>query len=364
MRKRIPLRYFDKTLFLTPVLIFVIGVLSIYSASVKTGGMIDQSFVVRQLLWMGIAMLGVFLLIRVDYFKFQDIAWPCYFVSLFFLVLVLFMPVRLGAHRWISIAGFNFQPSELAKLSVILVLSQFFANERIEFVSRRKKWLPFLVVAVPFLLILKEPDLGTALTLIPILFSMLYLWGLKLRTLLALTMAAILASPLLFMVLKEYQKARLLVFINPNMDPLGAGYTIIQSKIAIGSGGLLGKGFMGGTQNQLQFIPERHTDFIFPVIAEEGGLLAAVFILALFVVIVKRGYEICGQTPDRFGQQLACGITTMIGMQTIINLGMTMGLLPVVGMPLPLVSYGGSSILITMLSIGILINIRMRRSLF
>ncbi len=363
MRKRLNFRHFDKILFLTPVLIFAIGILSIYSVSVKGNGIIDQSLVVRQLLWMGIAMLGVFLLIRVDYFKFQDLAWPCYFVSLFFLVVVLFMPVRLGAHRWISIAGFNFQPSEFAKLSVILVLSQFFANHRIEFVHKRKKWLPFLVVAVPFLLILKEPDLGTALTLIPILFAMLYLWGLKPKTLLLLTLAAILASPLFFMVLKEYQKARLLVFVNPNMDPLGAGYTIIQSKIAIGSGGLFGKGFMGGTQNQLQFVPERHTDFIFPVIAEEGGLITAVFVLTLFMVILKKGYAVCGQTPDRFGQQLACGITTMIGVQTIINLGMTMGLLPVVGMPLPLVSYGGSSILITMLSISILINIKMRRSL-
>ena len=166
------------------------------------------------------------------------------------------------------------------------------------------------------------------------------------------------------MFLKEYQRSRLLVFINPNLDPLGAGYTIIQSKIAIGSGGLFGKGFMGGTQNQLNFLPERHTDFIFGVVGEEGGFIAAILVVSLFWLIIRRGYQICGQTPDRFGSQLACGITTMLGIQTIINLGMTMGLLPVVGVPLPLVSYGGTSVVMTMFAIGLLINIKMHRSLF
>ena len=152
--------------------------------------------------------------------------------------------------------------------------------------------------------------------------------------------------------------------MNPNLDPLGAGYTIIQSKISIGSGGLWGQGFMEGTQNQLKFLPERHTDFIFGVIGEEGGFAASILVIILFWLIVRRGYQICGQTPDRFGSQLACGITTMLGLQAIINLGMTMGLLPVVGVPLPLVSYGGTSVVLTMLAIGLLINIKIHRSLF
>ncbi|PIU40282.1 MAG: rod shape-determining protein RodA [Candidatus Omnitrophica bacterium CG07_land_8_20_14_0_80_50_8] len=277
---------------------------------------------------------------------------------------VFFMPARLGAHRWIPLGGFNFQPSELAKFSIILALSQFFSDHRPALMPKTKWAVLFSMVAVPFLLILKEPDLGTALILVPVFFAMLYLWGFRLKYIVIFILAACLASPVLFHFLKDYQKDRLMVFINPNADPLGAGYTIIQSKIAIGSGGLFGKGFMGGTQNQLKFIPERHTDFIFAVIAEEGGLAASVVILTLFWVIVKKGFRICSQTPDRFGSQLACGISTMLGLQAIINLGMTMGLLPVVGVPLPLVSYGGSSVVITMLSIGLLLNLKMHRPLF
>ena len=151
--------------------------------------------------------------------------------------------------------------------------------------------------------------------------------------------------------------------MNPNLDPLGAGYTIIQSKIAIGSGGLLGKGFMGGTQTHLQFLPEKHTDFIFGVVAEEGGFLVCLLLLFLFGLIVKKGYEICGETSDRFGSQLACGITTMLGLQTFTNMGMTMGILPVVGVPLPLVSYGGTSVIMTMLAIGFLLNIKVYKPL-
>ena len=364
MRKKISFRQFDFFLFATPVLIFMVGLLSIYSASHQSGQTLDESLAVRQILWMAVGIAFVFLMVRIDYFKFQDIAWPSYIVSVFFLLAVLFTPARLGAHRWISLGGFNFQPSEFAKLAVILVLSQFFSENRLEYISWEKKSFIFLIVALPFLLILKEPDLGTALTLIPILIAMLYLWGIKLKEVFILIGLGLLAVPLCFGILKDYQKARLLVFMNPSLDPLGAGYTIIQSKIAIGSGGFFGKGFMAGTQNQLQFIPEKHTDFIFPVIAEEGGFVAATVVLGLFFLIIKKGFQICAVTPDRFGSQLACGISMMLAMQVLINIGMTMGVLPVVGMPLPLVSYGGSSVVMTMISIGFLLNIKMHRPLF
>ena len=363
MRKRVSLRYFDKTLFVTPILIFIIGILSIYSASFKTNQPFDESLVLKQLLWMGVGMLAVLLVVRLEYFRLQDFAWPLYLFSNVLLLIVLFMPARLGAHRWIPLGGFNLQPSELAKFAVILLLARFFSENRLEFLPAGRRWLPLVFVAVPFALILKEPDLGTALALIPVLFAMLYLWGVKPRHLLLILAIGAVVSPFLFQFLKEYQKARLLVFINPNADPLGAGYTIIQSKIAIGSGGILGKGFMGGTQNQLNFLPERHTDFIFAVIAEEGGLLASLAVITLFWIIVKKGFVIAGQTPDRFGSQLACGIATLLGFQSLVNLGMTMGLLPVVGIPLPLISYGGSSIFITMLSIGLLLNIKLHRPL-
>jgi len=364
VRKRISFRQFDKQLFLTPVLIFVIGLFSIYSASFKSAQTIDQILAMRQIAWMGIGILLVFLIVRFDYFKLQDFVWPAYFLSIFFLVLVLFMPARLGAHRWIPLGGFNFQPSEFAKLAVILALADFFTHRRLEYSSKTKWMIPVATVGVPFLLILKEPDLGTALTLVPIFLAALYFWGVKPKTIFLVIGLLLLVAPLGFPFLKEYQKSRLLVFVNPNLDPLGAGYTIIQSKIAIGSGGIFGKGFMSGTQNQLNFVPERHTDFIFSVIAEEGGFIVSAVVLILFWLIVQKGYIIASQTPDRFGNQLACGITTMIAVQTIINLGMTMGLLPVVGMPLPLVSYGGSSVVVTMISIGILLNIKMHRPLF
>lgn len=364
MRGRTPFSRFDKLLFFTPIAIFAIGILSVYSASYKVHQSLNDQLALRQLLWMGIAVLVVFLAVRWSYFRLVDFAWPLYFTSLFFLVLVLFMPARMGARRWLDLGGFNFQPSELAKIAVVMVLSRYFSSNRIEFISKGRMIEPFLIVGVPFLLILKEPDLGTGLILLPVFLSMLYVWGVRPRLILALILAGALASPVLFHFLKEYQRTRLLVFVNPNLDPLGAGYTIIQSKIAIGSGGFFGKGFMGGTQNQLKFLPERHTDFIFGVIGEEGGFLAAALVLFLFWLIIRRGYQIAGQTPDRFGSQLACGITTMLAFQTFVNLGMTMGVLPVVGVPLPLVSYGGTSVLMTMLSIGLLINIKVHRSLF
>ncbi len=364
MNRKNPFSYFDKLLFFTPIAIFLIGILSIYSASFKAQQPLDDTLAARQFLWMGIGIFIIFLVARWDYFKWVDFAWPAYFLSLIFLIAVLFMPPRFGARRWIDLGGFNFQPSEFAKLAVILTLSRFFSTHRVEFISKKQWLFPFGIVLVPFFLILKEPDLGTGLILIPVFLSMLYLWGFSSRKLLLLMGALVVLSPVFFMFLKEYQRSRLLVFMNPNLDPLGAGYTIIQSKIAIGSGGFFGKGFMGGTQNQLKFLPERHTDFIFGVIGEEGGLIASILVVVLFWLIVRRGYQICGQTPDRFGSQLACGITTMLAVQTIINLGMTMGLLPVVGVPLPLVSYGGTSVVMTMFAIGLLINIQIRRSLF
>ena len=364
MKRKINLFRIDKALLFAPLLIFGIGLLSILSTSMRSDQSFDEKFVLRQVLWMTIGILFLLLVIRIPYFRLADLAWPFYFVSVFLLVLVLFMPARLGAHRWIGLSQLNLQPSELAKLSVIFVLARFFDNNRIEYLSKDQRLMPFLIVAFPFVLILKEPDLGTALTLLPVLFAMLYLWGFRPKSLAALVLAGAVLSPFLFHFLKDYQKARLLVFVNPNADPLGAGYTIIQSKIAIGSGGLFGKGLFGGTQNQLNFVPENHTDFIFAVIAEEGGFIASAAVLALLFWIVRRGFAICQGTPDRFGSQLACGLTTLFAAQSIVNLGMTMGLLPVVGVPLPLVSYGGSQIVVTMLILGLLINIKIHKPLF
>ncbi len=365
MRKKIDFRNFDQGLFFAPIFIFLIGILSIHSASFKGQEMVLQALVIKQMLWMGIGLLMMFWVIRSDYYRLLDWAWPLYILSLVLLVAVFFTPARLGAHRWIHVAGaFNIQPSEVAKLAVILMLARFFTNHRPEFISVARLFQLFLIVGLPFALILKEPDLGTGLLLVPVFLAMLYLWGYPLKKILLLVGCAILVAPILILFLKDYQKARLMVFMNPNTDPLGAGYTIIQSKIAIGSGGLFGKGFLSGTQNRLQFLPEKHTDFIFGVIGEEGGFLACGLVVFLWVVVTLRGYQVAAKTPERFGSALACGLTTLIASQAVINLGMTTGLLPVVGVPLPLVSYGGTSVVLTMISLGLLINIKLRRPLF
>lgn len=354
----------DYTLLLLPILIFAAGLFFIYSASWREGRPLDQSLVIRQTVWMGIALAVTYISLRFHYRILADIAWPLYIVSVLLLVFVLFMPPRLGAHRWIDLGLFNFQPSELAKLSVIVVLAAFLKEHR--FMAAR--WMhvlaPFLIVGIPVLLILKEPDLGTSILFMPVLFSMVYVWGFRLRWIVFILLAAMIFSPLLYHQLHDYQKSRFLIFLNPQMDPLGAGYTIIQSKIAIGSGGLFGKGFLSGSQTQLEFLPEKHTDFIFSVIGEEGGFLGAMVVVLCYWIIAYKGFRIAHACNNRFGRLLATGITTLLSFQAVINMAMTIGLLPVVGMPLLLVSYGGSSLMVTMFLLGILINIGMRRDPF
>jgi rod shape determining protein RodA len=354
----------DHTLILLPILIFAAGLFFIYSASWREGRPLDQSLVLRQSFWMLIAVLVMVFSLRFHYRILADIAWPLYGASLVFLVVVLFMPARLGANRWIGLGFFNFQPSELAKLATITVLAAFLKEHRFVAADWKALLAPFFITAVPVLLILKEPDLGTGMIFVPVLFAMLYVWGFKLRWILVMAAIGAVAAPFLFHQLHEYQKNRILIFMNPEIDPLGAGYTIIQSKIAIGSGGLFGKGFLSGTQTQLQFLPEKHTDFIFSVIGEEGGFVGAMVVVVSYWIITYKGYRIAQECNNRFGRLLAAGITTLLAGQALVNMAMTSGLVPVVGMPLLLVSYGGSSLIVTMLLIGVLINIGMRRDPF
>jgi len=213
----------------------------------------------------------------------------------------------------------------------------------------------------PFLLILGQPDLGTALMLVPVFFTLLYIWGAKLKHLFFIIGCGLVMSPLSWFLLKDYQKERIMVFMNPDIDPLGAGYTVIQSRIAIGSGGAFGKGWLSGTQNQLNFLTERHTDFIFSVAGEEWGFVGGAILIALYYVLVKRAFEIARKTDDPCGTLAACGMATIMGIQVIVNISMTMGFMPVVGLPLPLVSYGGSSLLVTMIALGLLESVAIHR---
>ena len=314
---------------------------------------------------MGVGIVLLVLAISISYQRFIDIAYVLYALNVGLLALVLLLGhARLGAQRWFSIGGFAFQPSEFIKLSLILALSNYTAAKKDSMAELKSLIVPIMLLAIPFALVLMQPDLGTALLLVPIFFAIMVVSGARLKYLGIMILSGLAGLPVFWHALRDYQRQRLMVFINPNIDPLGAGYTIIQSKIAVGSGGLMGKGWLSGTQNQLNFIPERHTDFIFSVIGEEWGFLGAIALVLMYFFIVKRAFNIASLTSDLYGKTIASGIGVMIGLQVVINVAMTIGLMPVVGIPLPLVSYGGSSLIATLVAIGLLINVGIRRSTF
>lgn len=355
----------DKTLLALTVVISLMGLLAVYSATQAKGLPFSESFALRQFSWMVMGLVLALAIVSISYQKFIDIAYFLYAVNIILLVLVLMMGrARLGAQRWFSIGSFAFQPSEFIKLNLILALAGYIGSRGRDMGSMRSLAWPILLLAVPFVLVLLQPDLGTALVMVPVFFSMLLVGGASLRHIAGLLFIGLAAAPFFWHFLRDYQKERLMVFINPNTDPLGAGYTIIQSKIAVGSGGLFGKGWLSGTQNQLNFLPERHTDFIFSVIGEEWGLLGALVLLFLYLLIIRKAMNIESLTTDSYGRLIATGIGVMLAVQVVVNIGMTIGLMPIVGIPLPLVSYGGSSLIATFAAIGLLLNIGLRRSTF
>lgn len=364
MRSRL-FRNFDKTLLIVTLIIFVIGLSSIYSATYTEGSRIMRGLVFKQMLWMSIGLIFLLVIINIDYQRFIDLAYILFGLNIVVLIMVLLHGhTRFGAQRWFAIAGFGFQPSEFVKITFILALSSYlgsrakFSYHPLDFI------LPFIIMFLPLVLIYMQPDLGTALMLVPILFAMLLVRGVNIKHLVSIITLGLLSTPFLWFMLKDYQRERLSVFINPNADPLGAGYTMIQSRIAIGSGFLLGKGWLSGTQNQLNFLPERHTDFIFSVVGEEGGFIGCMILIGLYSILIYRGLKIAYNTADTYGRLMAIGIVTMFACQVIVNMGMASGFMPVVGLPLPLMSYGGSSLLTTMISVALLLNIGMRKPRF
>jgi rod shape determining protein RodA len=363
-----------RAIWIHAVLIIGFGLAALYSASFNNN-VVDVSVFYDQLFCAGLGVLLMFLLGRGDYRKFYDVAYIVYGISVFFLLLVLFMGRQaLGATRWFSIAGFSFQPSEFSKLAIIFFLGRYFSERRprgltFDFQSSlREIWAdliwPLMGVGISVVLIFKQPDLGTAILVMGIFLVMLYASGISLKLWGGLVAFLCAMMPVAWHLLKPYQKDRLLVFLNPSHDPLGAGYTITQSKIAVGSGELLGKGWLSGTQNQLNFLPERHTDFIFSVIGEEWGFLGGLFLVYCYSVIITCGFKIARHNKDPFGQLVALGIVTILGMQVVINIGMAMGLLPVVGITLPLISYGRTSFMVFALLLGFLINLSRKRTVF
>lgn len=344
----------------------VASIVNLYSATFPIREEGDAQVFIRQIYWYGLGFAVFLIMTTFNYFLLERLAYPAYFVSVALLILVLIIgKISSGSQRWLSLGSISFQPSELVKITLVLALARFFGEKK-EFKEYRLRdlWLPFALIVVPFILVVKEPDLGTALLLVLLGASVIFLAKIHWKSILIVILTVMVLAPFVWFHLKPYQQRRILTFLRPDMDPLGAGYHINQSKIAIGSGLLWGKGFLQGTQTRLHFLPEQHTDFAFSVWAEEWGFIGSIFLLALYFLIILWGIYIARNSKDKFGSMLAMGITSIIFWQVIINVGMVTGLLPVVGIPLVLFSYGGSSLVSTMGALGILMNIRMRRFMF
>ena len=353
------LNSFDWMLFIPAVALPLIGLAAIFSA---TAGTESAGAFQRQLFWLGLGVLALVVVLAIDYHTLAEFAYVFYGLALGFLALTLVAGRAVNASRsWLGYGGVQFQPSEMAKVATILMIAAYLGRERPDGLGSRNFAVICGIVILPVALILKQPDLGTAITFIPLLAGAALLAGIRVRTLVILALIAALALPLVWGQLKPYQKERVKTFVEPTRDPKGAGYQLIQSLIAVGSGGITGKGFLSGTQGHLQFLPEQHTDFIMAVLAEERGFVGSAFALGLYFLIIMRCVAAARGARDRLGVFLAMGVVCMFGGQVVLNIGVVLGLLPTTGVPLPLMSYGGSSLISTMIGLGLVLNVRMRR---
>jgi rod shape determining protein RodA len=357
--------HFDWTLLGIVLILASIGILNLYSATCK-GEVTGTPLYLKQIFWLMIGLGMMITVALIEYRFYSDFAYIVYSIALILLVMVLsYGIITSGAQRWVRIGSISFQPSEFVKLSFILAMARFFRRPPgREGYSLRDLPLPFLLLLLPMGLILKQPNLGTSIILLLIFFSVLIFVKIRWSTLLMIGLAGSAIVPLSWNFLKEYQKRRIITFFNPELDPLGAGYHLIQSKIALGSGGIIGKGFMNGTQCRLGFLPEQQTDFIFSALGEEWGLIGSLIVVGFYFILILWGLRIALQSKDRFGAILSFGVVAMLFWHIFINIGMVLGMMPVVGIPLPLLSYGGSFILSTLIGIGFLLNVSMRRYLF
>jgi rod shape determining protein RodA len=396
-------RDFDLQLLTAVFALCFIGIIAIYSAT-----QIDQPNLSglwqKQLFSLGLGLLLLAVTVAVPFRYFEAFAWPMYVMSIILLVAVLFAPPVMKAHRWINIGFVRFQPSELAKLSTVFVLAKILSAHDFSLDKFWKLLVPIGLVLLPSALVLVEPDLGTSLSFAALFLTMVFWQGLSFGNFFfmispVLSMLAVVSMPswigfMLLMAgafwffkvkfkyalpifltniligslapavwfgLKVYQRKRILTFINPDLDPKGAGWHVLQSKIAVGSGGFLGKGFLQGTQKKLSFLPEQHTDFIFSTFAEEFGFIGVLIVLSLFAWLLFRGIIIARQARNRFASFTAIGIIAVIGFHVFLNIGVTLGIMPVTGIPLPFLSYGGTSLITVLVMTGILLNIGLRR---
>jgi rod shape determining protein RodA len=395
---------FDWTVAVTALILSLIGILLIYSAKHYADVVVERGIYLRQMVWLFLSLCACAVVFFIPLRFYEIFSYVFYFVGVgMLLIILIFGSSKMGAVRWFSLGSLNLQPSEFAKIATIFALSRYLAYSKRSIYSFR--WLAVVmgIALLPALLILKQPDLGTSLVFFAILISMLFwagvpflylfllispfislicafhwaVWALfflvlvfilyrsRLNFMLSVSfllfnLAFGMITPLVWNRLHDYQKDRIIIFLDPGKDPQGAGYQILQSKIAIGSGGILGKGYLQGTQTKLAFLPHQHTDFVFSVLGEEFGLIGALVLLVLFSFLIMKGISIAHKTRNAFLSNVALGITGIFAFQMLINIGMTVGFLPVTGLPLPFVSYGGSSLLLSWILLGILLAIHYR----
>lgn len=346
----------------------LVGLINLYSATHGPHSNDVEPLFVNQLVWLAAGWSCFFISTLLDYSFISRIAYIVYFLNLGAILYVTFFgKVALGAQRWIDLGFFHYQPSETMKMCLIMVMAKILSIRSTEGrgMGMKELWWPLLILGIPFFLVVEQPDLGTALMLTAIGSSMILFCKVRKAILGSIIIAAMVAMPIAWKYgLRDYQRARIVNFISPTNDPRGSGYNSIQSKIAVGSGKMLGKGFRKGTQSQLEFLPERHTDFIYSVLSEEHGFVGSITTIALFCVLFLIAIRIASTARDKFGALLTVGVVSYVFWHMFVNMGMVIGLLPIVGVPLPLLSYGGSSMLTTMTGLGIISSVAYRRYIF
>ena len=357
---------FDWLVVGTVVTLSLIGIMTIYSATRPLGGGPHPNYYIKQMYWLVVGLAAMFAVVSFDYKWLDRGAYVLYGVCLLLLLAVALKGrTGLGATRWLSLGPLSFQPSEFFKLVYIITLARFLGTMR-GTLSVRDMAIAFgAFTLVPLLLLLKQPDLGTAVVLLMIFALLLLSKGVGRKVVVVVFAVALISIPFVGNIvwdeMKDYQKKRIVAFLQPDIDPVGVSYHINQSKVAIGSGGITGKGYMKGTQGPFRFLPEKHTDFVFAVFAEEWGFIGSAVLLLIYLVLIMHGIHIATEAKDEFGRLLAMGITFMYSIYCFINIGMTVGFAPVVGIPLPFMSYGGTAMVTNFIAAGILINIRARR---
>ncbi len=386
--------HFDWLIFSISIILSLLGILTIYSATrvpVYEGNIVSYGseiitvskgegtttgtsaissfrpdFYERQIIWLLAGIVVFISILFIDYQWLKRFAYILYCGSIILLIVVLFIGKKsMGASRWINLGFFSFQPTDLFKITFLIMMAAYLDDIKTRLTAPVTFKIFLLFVFLPVLLIFKQPDLGSAAIIFITFLCIILFYGAESRFIKMAIIIGLISLPFLWPVfwehLKDYQKNRIQAFLSEEIDPAGIGYHIKQSKIAIGSGGIIGKGYLKGTQGPLKFLPERHTDFIFAAFTEEWGFLGAIIVLSLYILYLLRGFDIAGRSRDEFGRYLAFGITVLTGIYIFINLGMAVGLTPVVGVPLPFMSYGGSALVSNFAMAGILANIRMRR---